>query len=176
MTFSSKSPRAACKSGKKNPPPRHFIFLSSHHQLPTTLYFFFFTFLFVFVVECAKLQRIYAYQVLFLLSFDPLPPILSTQRFSAWPTSAVYGYLGAGTKFPGCSRIFLRFQVGGGGGGDAGIGGIKNTYLQTFVAAPLTHSRITMRSNRIRQWAKLLLTGAPQAGFVPDSPTKAMGS
>lgn len=176
MTFSSKSPRAACKSGKKKPSPSPFHLPVFPPSTSHDFILLFFTFLFVFVIECAKLQRIYAYQVLFLLSFDPLPPILSTLRFSGWPTSAVYGYLGAGTKFPGCSHIFLRFQGGGRGGGDAGIGGIKNTYLQTFVAAPLTHSRMTMRSNRIWQWAKLLPTGAPQAGFVPDSPTKAMGS
>lgn len=84
------------------------------------------------------------------------------------PTSAVYGYLGAGTKFPPHSWAFYE-----GGRSSAGIDSIKNTYLQTFVAASLTHSRMTMGSNWNSGWrchsledAYRCLTGGSGLGFA----------
>lgn len=103
MTFLSKSPRAACKSQvfKTLPPTFYLPGLPHFHGFSCAIFFF------VFVIECVKLQQIYAYQVLFQLpQYYPRYPA----RRGVWgPTSAVYGYLGAGTKFPPCSCTFFFF-------------------------------------------------------------------
>lgn len=95
-------------------------FLSKSQGASCLFFFLFFAFFFV-VIECVKLQQIYAYQVWLSLPCSALALALSGR-----PTSAVYGYLGAGTKF------FFNDLAKSGGNEDASI---KNAYLQSLVAA-----------------------------------------